>query len=216
MNLADVSIERRRKVAMQLETIAEFIEHHTGSDFANFTKILTETGLSLDRISGTFLSWSSVIALLLREGDEVTATSLTDIQSSILLRIFAHCACFIRDSLGSSEQIDATTQKPGLKRSTQMTAKSEEYLEDLSNQLVNCLQRLLVRFRDDEENLAILGDLFTCCDVSSSALHQKSLKSILSTISGLMTSSQNETLIEKYSQALRHWIRLGGASLSQV
>jgi hypothetical protein len=200
---------------MQLETLAEFIEHHTGPDFAEFTNILADTGLSLDRIKGTLLSWSSYIALLLREGDEVAATSLSDLQSSILLRIFAHCATAVRDSLSSSEHLDLT-QKSGLKRSTQLAAQNEEYFEDLSNQLVNCLPRLLVRFRDDENNLTVLGDLFSCCDISSSALHQKSLKSILSTILGLMSSSQSEALVEKYSHALRHWIMLGGTSLSQV
>jgi hypothetical protein len=206
---------------MQLETITEFVEHHTADDVGGFySSILSETILSIAKLKTTLRAWPIMIALLLREGDDVGATTaLSDAQCSILLRIFAHSASALRASMEQQAETSASSsvlQKVGAKRPLQSTTKDDGDLDELSAQLVSNLPRLLVRFRDDEDNLVVLGDLLPCCDISSTDLHQKSMKLILTTISGIMGSSQNEALIQKFSVSLRHWIKLGGRSLSQV
>ena len=121
---------------------------------------------------------------------------------------------FIR-SLKAAAQTSSVSQK-GVKKSVLAAGQDGDVLEALSDQLVANLSRLIVRFRDDEKNLAILSQVLPCCDISSSSLHQKSMKAILSSLSDLLTTSQNEELIEIVCVALRDWLKLGGTAASQV
>ena len=209
------SLAYQRAIALQLETLAEFAEHHVASNFVLMDPFI-ETATSLPQLQIALREWGVLSSLLLREGDQLTTSPLNDVQCSILLRLFANSALFVKSQMVSMSDDNKSNQKGNKRSAAPNNNKAIESWDSLSEILINNLPRFLVRFRDDEENLIVLSDLLNCCDVSSSPQHQKSLKSLLVNISKLLATSPNEKLIEKLCGTLRNWLNFEGASSSQV
>ncbi len=214
---AAAAMANRRKMAMKLETFAEFVEHHQGKDNLTIpSEILCQTCLSLEKCKKWVRDWSTMTLLLLREGDELTSNNLNDTQCAVLLRILAYSAKDLKYSIDKINTNLTPQEKQGRSKKAILATNDEIDFDLLSEELVKSLPKLLIRFRDDEDNLNVLADLLPCCNVSSGSLHQKSLKSILSTTMDLLTTTHNQYLIEKLCFALQTWNKLGGTSQSQV
>ena len=68
----------------------------------------------LSCISGMLYNWSTIIALLLRESDELISSALRPQQAAILLRMFVHAA------------IDLTARRRRLLEATSLSAADKQ------------------------------------------------------------------------------------------
>jgi hypothetical protein len=230
---ATMALAKRQKTATQLETLTEFAEHHLCSES-------TRCALTVDSSSGSKVpdlgriemlvdaclllpqgdimrDWSTMIALLLRESDDLISTALRASLSAILLRIFVASALNLRSwfqqtKAAQNEEIDG--MRGGKPRKSFFanrldgddTVKSEQW-ESLNSHLLRDLPTLLTRFRDDQTNLSVLVSLLCCCDVSVS---NKALKSLLKSVVTFFESSSDIKVIDALCRALREWMMMGG------
>ena len=163
--------------------------------------------------------WSTIIALLLRESDDLISTALRPSLSAILLRMFVASALNLRNwfqqtKAAQNEQIDG--MRGGKPRRSffanrldgEDSVKAEQW-ESLNSHLLRDLPMLLMRFRDDQTNLSVLISLLCCCDVSVS---NKALKSLLKSVINFFESSSDAKVIDALCRALREWMMLGGTA----
>lgn len=230
-----MALAKRQKTATQLETLTEFAEHHLCSES-------TRCALTVDSSSGSKVpdlgriemlvdaclllpqgnimrDWSTIIALLLRESDDLISTALRPSLSAILLRIFVASALnlknwFNQTKAAQNEEIDGMRGGKPRRASFSNRLDGEDSLkaeqwESLNSHLLRDLPMLLVRFRDDQTNLSVLVSLLCCCDVSVS---NKALKSLLKSVINFFDTSSDILVIEALCRALREWMMLGGTA----
>ena len=157
--------------------------------------------------------WPTIIALLLRESDDLISSALRPSLAAILLRMFVASAMNLREwyaktravQLDEDKPVDSSTGK-GKKEKVPMSRRRNLYThrlekedlvkldewEALGEHLNRDLPRMLVRFRDDKSNLSTLVTLFSCCDVTTS---NKSLKALLKSTMELFEQSSSVTSV---------------------
>ena len=229
------ALARKQKIAMQLETLSEFAEHHlcgeqsrcylvgestAGCKVPDLSRIemLVEVCLELPQ-SGIMRDWSTMISLLLRESDELISTALRPTLSSILLRIFVASALKLRDwyvQVKAAQNDEVDGMKGGKQRRGSFANRLDSddqqkalQLESLNEHLLRDLPTLLTRFRDDPANLSVLVSLLGCCDVTVS---NKALKSLLKSVADFFSLSSDENVICSLCTSLRGWTMAGGTS----
>lgn len=224
------ALARRQRTAQQLETLTEFAEHHLGCR-VDWAPRLAEACLGLRKYSKfvadlflisqhTYFSfffciflclypdmlynWSTTIALLLRESDELITSALRPIQSSILLRMFVHCA------------VDLTQRRAKFSTSSGSLSSADrqfrESWESLNENLQMYLPALLTRFKDDEENLIVLVELLSCCEYSE----ERPLKALLKVLLELFDLTRQERILSGMATCLAGWLRTGGTIAGTV
>lgn len=148
-------------------------------------------------MSEVLYDWSTIVALLLRESDELISSALRPSQAAVLLHMFVASAQDIHqkhlahsDASGNWESLNAVLQQS--------------------------LSPLLQRFRDDESNLEALAGLVELCDYSlvtsasgatavSASNNQKNFKGLLKIVQDLLNSVRSDNLIVKLVSALYSW-----------
>ena len=143
-------------------------------------------------------NWSTIIALLLRESDELISSALRPQQAAILLRMFVHAA------------IDLTARRRRLLEATSLSATDKQMLEcweALNEALQTHMLTLLTRFKDNEENLVELVDLLPCCEFTS---EDRALKALLKVVLELFGSARRETILSSLVATVCGWMRAGG------
>ena len=149
-------------------------------------------------------NWSTSIALLLRESDELISTALRPAQSSVLLIIFVHCA------------VDLTNKRNGYTKALTLSNTDKQFLESweaLNENLHVHLPALLTRFKDDESNLSVLVELLDCCDFSS---NERALKALMKVVLELVNSTRKENILKKLIASLCSWMQLSGTIAGTV
>lgn len=144
-----------------------------------------------------------MIALLLRESDELIISALRPSQASILLRIFVHCA------------VDLTTRRAKFATSGSLSSADRQFQqswEALNENLQVYLPSLLTRFKDDEENLIVLVNLLPCCEYSE----DRPLKALLKVLLGLFDLTRRESIMKAMTSSLAGWLRSGGTIAGTV
>jgi hypothetical protein len=132
--------------------------------------------------AGIFADWTTIISLLLREGDGAASSALRPAQVAVLLYMFAAAA------LRYHKTENSTSEKQALR-----------------DALLGHLPSLLSRFRDNTDHLAILMNLLQCCDFSSNA---KGLKTILNVLGDILRNVPSENVLTKVVRALYSWSKL--------
>ena len=230
---------------MQLETFTEFVEHHLYGSESRCSLTVVDTSQNdgnrvemvkmpdLERIEmlvdvclqlpqGRIMrDWGTIIALLLKESDELISSALRPALSSILLRIFVSSAMNLKEwyQITILNQIDEIDEMKGGKQRKSFSKKlndndqdkAEEW-ESLNEHLLQSLPALLKRFSDDKNNLSVLVRVLTCCNIS---LSNKALKGLLKSISDFFDSCSDDDVIDSLSKALREWTLGGGSAKGQ-
>jgi hypothetical protein len=147
--------------------------------------------------------WSTIIALLMREGEALTDHALRTSQIAILLQLFASSAKHV------AQQRQALAAQD---RSSSKSVKSEARLirdryDSLNSILQTHLPLLLSRFQDDEGNMVVLSELFSCCDMVTNA---KIAKTMLGKMVDLFVSFPKSPLLANICQSLRHFLDSDG------
>lgn len=127
-----------QRAALQLETVAEFVEHHLGAQLAG-VRLFVEAGLRLPQ-RAALTDWPQLVSLLLREGD--SATDLSEAHTSVLVHLLACSAAQVR-------------------------AEGAAEAQALGDCLFEDLPRLLSRFRAGEGALVALLGLLDCYDTAA-------------------------------------------------
>lgn len=154
--------------------------------------------------SGMLYNWSTIIALLLRESDELISSALRPQQAAILLRMFVHAA------------IDLTARRRRLLEASSLSPADKQMLEcweALNQALQTHLPTLLTRFKDNEENLMELVDLLPCCEFSS---EDRALKALLKVVLELFGSTRRESILSSLVATVCDWMRGGGTVAGTV
>jgi hypothetical protein len=149
-------------------------------------------------------NWSTIIALLLRETDDVIRVALRPAQASILLRMFVHCA------------VDLNQQRLACADGVSLNSAERQALqcwESLNENLHAHLPALMTRFQDDEGNLAVLVDLLPCVDY---AAEERACKAALGALLELLELTRSEGILTKLVAALCSWTRIGGTIAGSV
>lgn len=175
-------LEQRQHVTVQLETILEFLEHHLGSDpDIDSINMLVEACCDLPHVR-LLDQWPAMITMLLNDHGE---QNLSSVHTRTLIKLF----------LASALRAQANTKKAN-KRMAQ-TSEAEQ----LTECLLNDLPRLLLRFRDDDSNLAMLTRLIACYDTS--AVNQKQFKPLMKVICEIYESATDVKILSETAIALR-------------
>lgn len=143
--------------------------------------------------------WTTIVALLLRESEELISSALSTAQSSILLQMFVTSALSVIESHNSEDD-----------------ALEAEY-----DALVVCLQKslasLILRFRDDESALLELVELVQHADFSTSnAVVVKSFRGLLKVVTDLFFSVTTDRLLEQLTVSLRTWKSSSDAAIQSA
>ena len=231
---------------MQLETLTEFVEHHLYGSESRCSLTVVDTtrnnGNSVEMVKMPDLEridmlvdvclrlpqgrimrdWSTIIALLLKESDELISSALRPTLSSILLRIFVSSAMTLKEwyqitVLNQTEEIDemkgGKQRKSFSKKLNDIDQDKSEEWESLNEHLLQSLPTLLKRFSDDKNNLSVLVRVLTCCNIS---LSNKALKGLLKSISDFFDSCSDDDVIDSLCKALREWTLGGGSAKGKL
>jgi len=220
------SFATRRRNALLLESLTEFIEHHLltpedaevpleGADaevvliqeIQTMTALVAEVCEDLPSNQGSVLSdWPTIVAMLLRDSSSASSSSsalvapLSGLQSSILIHLFVSRAMTIRH----------TTRNGG------GSAESESSWEALSQTVTSPeFNKLLIRYKQDSANISALLLLLECCfdlsgsgnSGSSGAITVKSLNSGFKFIMELLSTSTDGAVIQRLVKVLSQWNR---------
>jgi hypothetical protein len=183
-------IQRRKNVALQLETLTEFAEHNL-STAVEWSSLLADACLDTDK-AVLLYDWNTVVALLMREQEDLITNALRPLQISTLLHMFVRAATRV------------TQQKREIESGT-LEADDEVITsrwESLNSVLQNKLPLLFTRFKDDEDCLAALTELLCCCDLHSNA---KSNQHLLSGLQEIFLSFGDESLLKNIVNAFKRW-----------
>ena len=148
-------------------------------------------GLTEPRLThaDVLFDWSTIVALLLRENEELISTALRPAQSSALLQMFVTSALSVIESQDDEE-------------GSNLDAEYEALMVCLQKSLAS----LILRFRDDEAALLVLSELLEHCDFSNSnAAVLKNFRGLLKVVIDLFFSVHNERLLDKLTTSLRSW-----------
>eukprot|EP01034_Spumella_vulgaris_P026896 gene26896-33545_t len=194
------ALAKRQRTALQLETFTEFAMHHLEEEDFWEAALLAEACLLIPDYAVLF-DWSTMISLLLRESDELISNALRPQQATILLHLFITSATHVRVQHEKGDEKNSVAQ----------------HWESLNVNLQRSLASLLVRFRDDDEQLAILARLLDCCDFSGmqSTMNSggkaaanscaKSLKGLLKILTDVFLVSGDGTVLTRVATSLRGW-----------
>lgn len=134
----------------------------------------------------------------------MTDHALRTSQISILLQLFASSAKHV-----ATQRRELTAQD---KASTKNVKSESRLVRDRYDSLNSILQThlplLLSRFQDDESNMVVLSELFTCCDMVTNA---KIAKTMLNKMVDLFLSFPKSPLLANICQSLRHFLDSDGA-----
>lgn len=154
--------------------------------------------------------WNSIIALLLRESDELITSALRPPQISILLKMFITSSLEVKQRVQLELQTRAKELELNLKsaKSVSVNSRMVDIWESLTENLHSSLPLLLTRYRDDESNLQTIVILFECCDYSS---NHKGLKSLLKVVVDIFNTTSNQQIIKTIINAFKNWQSIGGS-----
>lgn len=184
----------KRHIALQLETLTEFAEHHLGSQ-SSWAALLAEALLHSEK-AHLLRDWPTLCALLLRESDAALVShALRPAQIGALLTMFVF----------SAKRTHAAAQQPqtASNKSTKQTPQQLQAQQDfaaLNELLLRHLPALLRRFQDDSQHLALLSDLLRLLDLQS-ASHFHTFRAQLQE---LFSHFDSDVLLRNIILALKH------------
>lgn len=176
----------QKHVALQVETLTEFVEHHLSSQgtmaLQSGGKMLAEA-LVHSHKSYLMLDWTTLTALLMRESENLVSQALRPAQIHALLAMLVFSATHLK------------------KRDDGNNAETRIRLEQLQDLLSRRLQELLLRFQDNNSNLTLLVELVSCLNPTTVREDE-----ILHCLTILMNRpSENDSLLRGVTTALRDW-----------
>ncbi len=225
----DQAFANRRRNALLLESLTEFIEHHLllpenddddeelgradaeammVQEIKAMTAMLTEACDDLPSKQGAILSdWPTIVAMLLRDssstgGSVALVAPLSDLQASILVHLFVSRAMMARNDRRSGA---AGSESDASWESLQQTVASAEF------------NRLLIRFKQDSANVAALLLLLEWCfDISgdgpgkassNGSVSVKSINSGFKFVMELLSVSSDPAVITRVVKVVSQWNR---------
>ena len=186
--LTDAQLHFQRAVN-QLETLCEFVELHESEQYRSKTKMLVEACLLVEDSRRLLtVNWSVIISLLLKESDGLVSSTLRPALVSILLSFFVSSADILRMEMNG---------EIGVTRSEE---EMSQQWASLGEVLKTDLHPLLVRFRDDPDNTAMLVHLFENVDSTAAG---SSLKNLTQQAVDIFETCQQDDMMRKIVAVLQ-------------
>lgn len=141
--------------------------------------------------------WPTIISLLLRDSDDDDAAgsaALRPSQVAILLSMFVSAAQHLK--------VKSTAAAVAAADGRLSNSKENDAWLALQDTLRVNLPLLLVRFKDDEANIAVLVNLMSCCDFSGNA---KAIKAMLKVVTDIFSDVQVESVLSTVARGLHSW-----------
>jgi len=198
-----VELAKRKRVAMQLETFAEFACHHLNldeggdADDASLVVLLADACLGLPGRADIVRSWDIMVHLLLKDSEDLIESALPSAHVSMLLRLFVASALSLKREKMKEEDLH--------KRRDQNLLDSD--WNSLQGVLSASLPSLLTRFRGEDSELETLVDLLECYDTS--AADGKRLQLLLRSCVEIMDAASSEAVLVKIGGAMKGWFAKG-------
>jgi hypothetical protein len=188
------TLARRKKVAIQLETLAEFADHHlriSGGGNLDYVNLLAEACLA--KRPGILRDWGTLFALLLRDSDSrLMLRELDQVQLSIIFRLCAQSAASLK------QEYLYSTPDGEVENSLAVA------WQNLQDALQTSLIPMLTRFRSEETHLEVVLELLECFDLTS--IEGKGLQSLVKSCTELFETLQSETSLSKMGKVIRFWL----------